>query len=136
MTPTKRSLLQVGVLRDGKDRHLLDGSNVDIQRMTSMVQDIAAFFGLPTELCESQGAMIFDFSGIKRLENAAPTLGGVFVCAVGDALLEPFWPEGLGIIRGFMSVLDACTAMSFLGGDEAGDRKAAALVQETYNVLK
>ena len=29
-----------------------------------------------------------------------------------------------------------CTAMSFLDGDEAGDRKAAALVQETYNVLK
>ena len=26
--------------------------------------------------------------------------------------------------------------MSFLGADEAGDRKAAALVQETYNVLK
>lgn len=29
----------------------------------------------------------------------------VFVC--GDALIEPFWPEGLGINRGFLSALDA-----------------------------
>jgi hypothetical protein len=34
--------------------------------------------------------------------------GSVFVALVGDALLEPFWPEGLGINRGFMSALDAC----------------------------
>merc|ERR1719183_2839038 len=112
MTPTKRSLAQAGVLRDERpeDRRLLHGSNVNIDRLSSMVQHIADFFGLPTELCESQGAMIFDFSGIKRLENAATTVGGVFVCAVGDALLEPFWPEGLGIIRGFMSALDAAQA--------------------------
>lgn len=135
MTPTKRSLLQVGVLRDGKDRHLLDGSNVDIQRMTSMVQDIAAFFGLPTELCESQGAMIFDFSGIKRLENAATTVSGVFVCAVGDALLEPFWPEGLGIMRGFMSAFDAAQAAVTANAEAQADA-AIAQMNATYNILK
>merc|ERR1719269_210394 len=45
MTPTKRSLLDAGVLRDGKDRCLLHGSNVDIQRLSTMVQSIAAVFG-------------------------------------------------------------------------------------------
>lgn len=31
----------------------------------------------------------------------------VAVFVVGDAVLEPFWPEGLGINRGFHTVLDA-----------------------------
>ena len=30
----------------------------------------------------------------------------VLVTRVGDALQEPFWPEGLGINRGFLHVLD------------------------------
>ena len=35
--------------------------------------------------------------------------GGVqlAVLVVGDALMEPFWPEGLGVNRGFLSALDA-----------------------------
>ena len=32
--------------------------------------------------------------------------GQVLVTRVGDALQEPFWPEGLGINRGFLHVLD------------------------------
>ena len=41
----------------------------------------------------------------------AEPLGGrrraqVLVTRVGDALQEPFWPEGLGINRGFLHVLD------------------------------
>lgn len=31
----------------------------------------------------------------------------VAVMVVGDAVLEPFWPEGLGINRGFHTALDA-----------------------------
>jgi hypothetical protein len=135
MTPTKRSLLEAGVLRSERNASgLLHGSNVDIQHLSTMVQGIAAFFELPTELSESQGAMIFDFSGIQRLENAAVVAGDVFVCPVGDALLEPFWPEGLGIMRGFMSALDAVAAIVVA----ASGQKEAALkqVQATYHVLK
>merc|ERR1719356_1652370 len=93
MTPTKKSLLATGVLRNGQSPQggLLDGSNVNIQRLSSMVKRVATYFGLPTDLCESQGAMIFDFSGVKRLENAATMVGGssgIFCCAVGDALPE------------------------------------------------
>jgi hypothetical protein len=136
MTPTKRSLVENGVLRDGRpeDRRLLHGSNVDIDRLSFMVKDIATFFGLPTELCESQGAMIFDFSGVKRLENAATVMHGVFVCAVGDALLEPFWPEGLGIMRGFMSALDA--AQAAVTTTQSGAESAIGQTTATYNILK
>jgi len=31
---------------------------------------------------------------------------------VGDALLEPFWPQGLGAIRGFFGGLDAAFALN------------------------
>ena len=40
----------------------------------------------------------------------------VCVMAVGDSLIEPFWPEGLGINRGFHSALDA-VRQSSVGSD-------------------
>jgi len=138
MTPTKKSLLRNSVLREGRPagQRLLHGSNVDVQRLGCMVQGIAAFFGLPTELCSTQGAMIFDFSGIRRLEAAATVAdGGVLVCAVGDALLEPFWPEGLGIMRGFMSALDAAAA-AVAAAKGSGPQAGIQLLATTYNVLK
>jgi len=135
MTPTKRSLLDTGVLRDAEaSSQLLRGANVDLQRLGQMVKSIASFFGLPTELCSSQGAMIFDFSGVRRLESPASIVGGTFVCAVGDALLEPFWPEGLGIMRGFMSALDAASAVVVAADGRPED--AMAQMAQTYNVLK
>jgi len=135
MTPTKKSLLDLGVLRDGRSTNrMLHGSNVDLQQLSAMVQRVGNFFGLPTELCESQGAMIFDFSGVQRLESPATFVGGVFACAAGDALLEPFWPEGLGIIRGFMSALDAASAIVLAA--QGRKDQAVAQLTATYNVLK
>merc|ERR1712151_1367174 len=134
MTPSKKSLAAAGVLRDGQAVGLLRGSNVSIQRLSEMVQRIASFFGLPTRLCETQGAMIFDFSGVRRLEVPALFVGNVFVCAVGDALLEPFWPEGLGIMRGFMSALDAASAAVTMA--TWGKDMAFAELASTFNVLK
>merc|ERR1712187_168789 len=78
--------------------------------------------------------MIFDFSGIQRLEKPAVIAGDTFVCPGGDALLEPFWPEGLGIMRGFMSALNAVAAIVVYA---SGQRDAALKqVQATYHVLK
>ena len=63
----------------------------------------------------SQGVQIFDFSERKVSNRAAvlvdaDELGGapqqqVLVTRVGDALQEPFWPEGLGINRGIQQPL-------------------------------
>lgn len=48
-------------------------------------------------------------------EKIARSQGGmdyaIPVFAVGDALLEPFWPQGLGSNRGFHSALDAVWAV-------------------------
>jgi len=134
-TPTKRCLFEKGVILDSNvSSGLLHESNVDVVTLSLMVQEIATFFGLPTDLAEEQGVMIFDFSGVRRLESAATMASGVFACAVGDALLEPFWPEGLGIIRGFMSAMDAASAVvTALTGDA---EEALAQTSQTYNVLK
>jgi len=135
-TPTKQCLLSNGVLIDPNPRtELLDKENVNSEKLASMLQKVAEFFGLPTKFYHTQGAMIFDFSDVRRLEHAAQvSTEGLFVCAVGDALLEPFWPEGLGIIRGFMSALDAATAVrdALCSSKEAGLSSATS----SYNVLK
>jgi len=136
MTPVKRSLLEAGVLKNGQtdgDR-LLQKSNVDMERLSHMVQKVASFFGLPTEMCADQGAMIFDFSGVQRLESPAAIAGGIYICAVGDALLEPFWPEGLGIMRGFMSALDSASSVAMVA--DGKKHEAISLHSRTYNVLK
>lgn len=137
MTPIKRSLVELGVLRDSQTApgRLLHESNVDIQQLSFLVKKVATFFSLPTEMCASQGAMIFDFSGVQRLEAPCTLLGDdCFICAVGDALLEPFWPEGLGIMRGFMSALDAAAAVK-LSADGRRD-KAVHQLTSTYHILK
>merc|ERR1712107_303954 len=64
-----------------------------------------------------------------------PQEGSLLVFLIGDALIEPFWPEGLGIARGFFGVLDA----SFCIGQWANGHSEAAVIQtytEAYSVLK
>ena len=53
---------------------------------------------------------MFDFSQVTRAE--APSLGRVFL--VGDALLEPFWPEGLGPAWGGLSSARGCMVLPLL----------------------
>jgi len=136
MTPTKRSLLDAGVLREEnpQSESLTGSGNVNIHQLTDMVKRVAKFFGLPTTLCPTQAVMIFDFSGVKRLETAATVVDGVFISAVGDALLEPFWPEGLGIMRGFMSAMDAASAAAT--AVTRGKKEAIVEMTKTFNVLK
>jgi hypothetical protein len=57
--------------------------------------------------------------------NAADTsVHGLLLLLAGDALMAPFWPEGLGINRGFHSALDTAWSISrytnivLLGGEE------------------
>ena len=59
---------------------------------------------------------IFDFTNLYKSRNACQVLaqGGarLLVAVVGDSLMEPFWPEGTGIGRGFLSVLDTAWLVS------------------------
>merc|ERR1711865_139449 len=70
-----------------------------------------------------RGPMLFDFSTTRRLEESIlfvqPPAGEgsgtdddcLLTAFVGDALIEPFWPEGLGIMRGFFAALDASSSI-------------------------
>ncbi|KAF0738990.1 hypothetical protein Ae201684P_015302 [Aphanomyces euteiches] len=119
MTPKKASLVKAGVLQDGKE--LTSWNSDALHRYVKCVLD---FFKIPFPTT-GVDAQLFDFSQTLRAVKAAVVLphptSKLFVALVGDALLEPFWPQGLGINRGFLSVLDTAFAITRL--DKADDFK-------------
>jgi len=119
-TPTKQSLLDTGCVRQADAPTLLGADNVDMAQLTDLAKNIACHFGIPPNFTPSQSVSIFDFSETKRHERAIVLAEDpecseehppLVVCFCGDALLEPFWPEGLGIVRGFLSALDCVSSL-------------------------
>ena len=122
MTADADSLNAMGALHslEVPEAQLCASKNVDRAKLQDYVRLAVGEF-VPelqhAELVEAQGVQIFDFSERKVSNRAsvivnAEELGGVagqqvLVTRVGDALQEPFWPEGLGINRGFLGALDA-----------------------------
>jgi hypothetical protein len=98
-----------------------------------------------------QGPGLFDFSKMKRSSEGLvfiePPVHGatdhgsagndekLLVTLVGDALVEPFWPEGLGISRGFFGVWDVCSAISDYASGEDQDAVVGRF-RESYTQLK
>jgi len=124
MTATKDSLLLKGVLKENfEDRNLLlSPRNVDRDNLAIYAKEACQFSTgyysrrLPHTTFASNfrgdpDLSIFDFTNLYAARNACrsivrkgfPLLVGV----VGDSLLEPFWPDGTGCARGFLSALDA-----------------------------
>lgn len=128
MTPTKRCLCESGVLKDQSARPLLDSKNVDRGALDALVRRVVAFrfkegqVTLPEALAEvryaDNGPQLFDFSSMKRASEGLSFVPGkakgrdLLVGLAGDALVEPFWPEGLGIIRGFFGAMDVAFAIA------------------------
>jgi len=122
MTAKKDSLVRKGVLRrDTDDREsLLHPDNVDHEALKQYAQEAAAFstshFSTPlppTPLATWKGredVSIFDFTHLYSSQNACRVRQQrghrLLLGLVGDSLMEPFWPEGTGIGRGFLGVLD------------------------------
>ncbi|MBN3284309.1 MCA3A oxidase, partial [Polyodon spathula] len=121
MTAKKQSLLEKGViLHDYADTEmLLSRENVDQEALLSYACE-AADFSTNHQLPKLDFAInhygqpdvaMFDFTCMYASENAAlmrernghPLL----VALVGDSLLEPFWPMGTGIARGFLAAMDS-----------------------------
>mmetsp|Transcript_21723 Transcript_21723/g.67809 ORF Transcript_21723/g.67809 Transcript_21723/m.67809 type:complete len:139 (+) Transcript_21723:571-987(+) len=96
-----------------------------------------------------EGPRLFDFSKMRRSQEGLkvtpppgvdPDASGVeddslLSVLVGDCLVEPFWPEGLGVIRGFFSALDACSAVR-RWSEGADQKKTAAYFDQSYTKLK
>ena len=55
---------------------------------------------------------------------------------VGDALQEPFWPEGLGINRGMHNAMDACWVANQWAEGQVSAGRAAQLVNERQQLYE
>uniref|UniRef100_A0A3Q3E5J2 F-actin monooxygenase n=1 Tax=Labrus bergylta TaxID=56723 RepID=A0A3Q3E5J2_9LABR len=121
MTAKKQSLLEKGViLHDYADTEmLLSRANVDQAALLSYARE-AADFSTNQQLPKLDFAInhygqpdvaMFDFTCMYASENAAMVRQRnghkLLVALVGDSLLEPFWPMGTGIARGFLAAMDS-----------------------------
>ncbi|XP_072340309.1 F-actin-monooxygenase MICAL3-like isoform X2 [Scyliorhinus torazame] len=121
MTAKKQSLLEKGViLQDfSATEKLLSRNNMNQEALLNYVTE-AASFSTNHQLPRLDFAMnhygqpdvaMFDFTCMYASENASLIRdeGGkqLLVSLVGDSLLEPFWPMGTGIARGFLAAFDA-----------------------------
>jgi len=140
MTPTRRSLQTLGVVKpDAPEGQILN--NIDQAELAKAAKAVAAFPwkhsepALPDEALDAPvgAASLFDFSqtkraasGIQVLESSLPDCperAKLLIALCGDSLIEPFWPEGLGIIRGFFAALDLASAVKLWA--QTHDAKAA-----------
>ncbi|XP_055506377.1 F-actin-monooxygenase MICAL3-like isoform X4 [Leucoraja erinacea] len=121
MTAKKPSLLEKGViLQDFADTEkLLSRNNVNQEALLNYARE-AADFSTHRLLPQMDFAMnhygqpdvaMFDFTCMYASENASlireESGKRLLVSLVGDSLLEPFWPMGTGIARGFLAAFDA-----------------------------
>ncbi|XP_019749574.1 protein-methionine sulfoxide oxidase mical3a isoform X3 [Hippocampus comes] len=121
MTAKKQSLLEKGViLHDYADTELLlSRANVDQVALLSYAREAADFstnHQLPTldfaiNHYGQPDVAMFDFTCMYASESAAMVRQRnghkLLVALVGDSLLEPFWPMGTGIARGFLAAMDS-----------------------------
>ncbi|XP_066481196.1 F-actin-monooxygenase MICAL1 [Tiliqua scincoides] len=120
MTAKKQSLLKKGViLNDMPDvESLLSPVNVNQEALLAYAKD-AANFSTNYKLPNLQFALnhrslpdvdVFDFTCMNRSENAALVRDcngtKLLIGLVGDCLVEPFWPLGTGVGRGFLASFD------------------------------
>jgi hypothetical protein len=121
MTPTRSSLVAKGILDHDHSRLVVK----DNALLEAYARSVGRVIGLP-EACEFQNpdhpASIFDFSERTHAEQACKVIRDTsdesyyaVIFLVGDSLLEPFWPEGLGVNRGFHSGFDASWSLRSLG---------------------
>ena len=124
MTASKDSLLHKGVLKNNfEERHqLLSPGNIDRANLASYATQACLYATgyYSKQLPHTNFALnshgepdlsIFDFTNLYAARNSCravvrkgfPLLLGV----AGDSLLEPFWPDGTGCARGFLSAQDA-----------------------------
>ncbi|TRY95668.1 hypothetical protein DNTS_026199 [Danionella cerebrum] len=120
MTAKKASLLKKGVIKqDFSDAdQLLAHSNVNQEALEGYALEAADFSTehmLPDlEFAKNHAGQadvaMFDFTCMHRAENASLVKEKrgkrLLVGLVGDSLVEPFWPLGTGIARGFLAAFD------------------------------
>ncbi|CAL8235873.1 unnamed protein product, partial [Arctogadus glacialis] len=148
MTAKKQSLLEKGViLQDHADTELLlSRGNVDQNALQAYARE-AAGFSTGHRLPSLDFAMnhygradvaMFDFTCMYASETAAMVRRRhdrpLLLTLVGDSLLEPFWPIGTGIARGFLAALDS-TWMIRSWAQGTAPLEALAARESVYRLL-
>ncbi|XP_061838537.1 F-actin-monooxygenase mical1 [Nerophis lumbriciformis] len=120
MTAKKRSLLKKGVIKQdfSEVEDMLAPANIDDEALRRYACD-AAHFSTGAKLPDLEFAQnhacqpdvaVFDFTCMQRAENASLVRERrgrkLLMGLVGDCLVEPFWPLGTGIARGFLAAFD------------------------------
>ncbi|TYZ69480.1 hypothetical protein PybrP1_007369 [[Pythium] brassicae (nom. inval.)] len=120
MTPRRQNLLDQGVLKLDYPNvaDLVADDNINQPVLHAYLQRVVQFVQVPQK-AEFARVRLFDFSARTRADKAASILSArgkkLYVGLIGDALIEPFWPEGLGTCRGFLSALDGCWMVAQAG---------------------
>lgn len=144
-TPTVRALVKAGVIRSSArdaDERLLYHGNVDHDKLMDFAMGAAKEFEMPVHNGLTAAPGIFDFSERTKGEEAARLLGGqngepgALAMVAGDALMEPFWPEGLGMNRGFLTVLDASWIVKRWTAGEVSLQDALQERDDLYYVMR
>jgi len=147
MTTKKHSLLDRNVLvKDLKDPiALLSPKNVNKDALYEYIRDACDYctdYQLPNlEFALNHygqpDVALFDFTSMFASANACHVLekknSQLLFGLVGDGLLEPFWPTGTGIARGFLGAFD-CVWM--LRQWAAGDKSPSEVIAERESILK
>ena len=147
MTTKKHSLLDRKVLKkDIADPiALLSPKNVSKEALYEYIRD-ACDYCTDYQLPHLEFALnhhgepdvaLFDFTSMFASNAACHIMekdGKQLMCGlVGDGLLEPFWPTGMGIARGFLGAFDTVWAMRQFA---AGDMSATEIMAEREAILK
>ncbi|XP_006840000.1 PREDICTED: protein-methionine sulfoxide oxidase MICAL1 isoform X1 [Chrysochloris asiatica] len=121
MTAKKQCLLRLGVLRQdySETDQLLGSANVVPEALQRFAREAADFathgkLGKLEFAKDAHGrpdVSAFDFTSMMRAESAARVQekhgARLLLGLVGDCLVEPFWPLGTGVARGFLAAFDA-----------------------------
>lgn len=131
VTALRDNLVKCGVLRENRStvKASLAADNVDLDRLMEYARTLGTVAGVPAsvEFADKHACNIFDFSCKGKLAKIHRILGedsGALVAPIGDTLQNPFWPQGLGVNRGFQSSLDAVWAIYLKHAGDGGWQQA------------
>lgn len=128
-----------GAVRDAPNPHARQGAQAKLAEIEAAL--LRAQNELPALKKDCEGAksklglhQAAEASWAKACRGAAGAKSFCPVFPVGDSLLEPFWPQGLGSNRGFHSALDAAWSMYEMQCEGAVEQ---ALIERafTYDVM-
>ncbi|GMF38919.1 unnamed protein product [Phytophthora fragariaefolia] len=139
MTPKRQNLLDQNVLKVNhpEPQDLVQDENISKGMLHDYVKRVVSFLGIPKK-AEFSRIRMFDFSTRTRADKAASILTShgkkLYVGLIGDSLIEPFWPEGVGTCRGFLGALDGVWMVAQIG--KKADEQLLADREMAYRVIQ